>query len=176
MSKFLCYLALILAAFTANAQTCSVTDQSLAAYALQVAVADGHKHPKLLVGVIKVESSAGEASQKYRVVKQGSGKQASTFYGAGQLTIAAAKEVMRRFPDLWSDFGTQTDDELKARLILDDKFNVRVASKYLLIMGVNRNADKGVAAYNVGLGGVEQIDYRSHEYTLRVKQAAGKGS
>lgn len=164
----------MLAAFTANAQSCSA-EQPLTAYALQVAKADGHKHPRLLVGLIKVESSAGQGAN-YRVVKQGAGKQASIFYGAGQLTIGAAKEVMRRFPDLWNGFNTRTDEELKARLILDDQFNVRVASKYLLVMGVNKNPDKGVTAYNVGLGGVELVDYTTHEYTLKVKQAASKGS
>lgn len=171
IKKLLSCLALIFAFMNANAQTCPT--EPLTTYALQVAAADGHKHPRLLVGVIKVESSAGTGSN-YRVVKQGVGKLASTFYGAGQLTIGAAKEVMRRFPDLWGDFNTRTDEELKARLILDDRFNVRVASKYLLIMGVNRNADKGIAAYNLGLGGVELVDYRTHEYTLKVKQAAGK--
>lgn len=168
MANYLCGLFLALITSMSYAQTCSISDQTLTAYALQVATADGHKQPNLVVGVIKVESSAGTAS-KYRVVKHG--KQ-STFYGAGQLTIAAAKEVMRRFPDLWDGFNTQTDEELKARLILDDKFNIRVASKYLLIMGVNHNADKGVAAYNLGLGGVESVDYRNYEYTKKVRAAA----
>lgn len=165
MAKALCYLALIVTLFTSSAFAADTS--SLATYAYQVAMSDGHKHPKLLVGVIKVESDAGRHSS-YRVVKSGS----STFYGVGQLTLQAAKEVMRRFPDMWAIFSTRTDDELKARLILDDKFNVQVTSKYLLLMGVNKNPEKGVAAYNVGLGGVEQIDYLTHEYTLKVKRAA----
>lgn len=173
MSKLLCYLALFAATFTTNAWSCSNSEQQLTGFALQVAKDDGHKHPCLLVGVIKVESEAGTAST-YRVVKHGSGKQVSTFYGAGQLTIGAAKATMKRFPDLWGDFNTRTEEELKARLILDDRFNVRVASKYLLIMGVNRNPDKGVTAYNVGLGGVELVNYYTHAYNLKVKRAAGK--
>jgi hypothetical protein len=136
-----------------------------------VAADDGHRQPKLLVGVIKVESGAG-TGPNYRVVKQGTGKQASTFYGAAQLSIGAAREVMKRFPDLWIDFNTRTEEELKARLILDDRFNIRVASKYLLIMGVNRNPSKGVTAYNVGLGGVELVDHQTHEYTMKVMRAA----
>lgn len=172
MAKALCYLALIVSLFgSAHASQCS-NPASLTTYAYQVAKADGHKHPRLLVGVIRVESDAG-GSANYRVVKAGVGKQASTFYGVGQLTMGAAREVMRRFPVLWSDFNTKTDEELKARLILDDRFNVQVASKYLLMMGVNSNPDKGVAAYNVGIGGVELIDYRAHAYTQKVKRAAG---
>ena len=161
----------MLVALTSNAQTCFAEPEPeqapLTAFALQVAKDDGHKHPQLLVGIIKVESDAG-ASSSYRVVKQG----LSTFYGAAQLTIGAAKDVMKRFPDLWNGFNTRTDEELKARLILDDKFNVRIASKYLLLMGVNLNPDKGVAAYNVGLGGVELVNYKEHSYTLKVKRAA----
>lgn len=165
MAKALCYLALIASLFVS--QACAADPSALTAYAYQVAAADGHKHPKLLVGVIKVESGAGSHSS-YRVVKNGS----STFYGVGQLTFQAAKEVMRRFPTLWKALDTRTDEELKARLILDDKFNVQVTSKYLLLMGVNKNPEKGVAAYNVGIGGVEQINYLTHEYTLKVKRAA----
>lgn len=170
MKKLLLCWAALLLSFNLYAQSCTEV-QPLTLFALQTAIADGHKDPRLLVGIIKIESDAGNG-QGYRVVKQGSGKQASTFYGASQLTLGAAKEVMSKFPELWAGFNTKTDEELKAKLILDDQFNVRVASKYLLIMGVNRNPDKGVAAYNLGLGAVELVDYHTHKYTLKVKQAA----
>lgn len=162
MKKLLCYLALLFA-FNAYADE----SQALIDYAHRIAVADGHKHPKYVIGVIRVESDAGRG-KSFRVVKQDK----SVFYGIGQLTIGAAHAVMKRFPELWSDFNTRTDEELKARLILDDRFNIQIISKYLLILGINSNAERGIAAYNVGLGGVESIDYRRHVYTLKVIRAA----
>jgi hypothetical protein len=169
MNKLLCFLALILSLNAGAQEACPAEEpkDTLTEYALAVAKADGHKQPALVVGVLKVESDVGTASN-YRVVKQGT----STFYGAGQLSLAAAKAVMKRFPDLWNDFNTRTDEELKARLILDDRFNVKVTSKYLLISGVNKDARKGVAAYNVGLGGVELINPLTHAYTKKVLVAA----
>jgi hypothetical protein len=73
---------------------------------------------------------------------------------------------------MWNLLDTKTDEELKARLILDDKFNVQVTSKYLLLMGINQNPDRGIAAYNVGIGAVNAINPSSHAYTLKVKRAA----
>lgn len=175
MTQLLCIFALLFSLSAHAEDSCqkNTQQQSLTEYAYAVAEADGHKQPKYLVGVIKVESRAGESSN-FRVVKQGVGKAVSVFYGVAQLSIGAAKTAMQRFPDLWNDFNTRTDDELKARLILDDRFNIRVASKYLLLMGVNKNADRGITAYNVGLGGVEQVNPSIHEYTLKVKRAASK--
>jgi hypothetical protein len=174
MTKLLCIFAFLFSLSAHAEDSClSSKQQSLIDYAYQVAEEDGHKQPKYLVGVIRVESRAGEGD-KFRIVKQGVGKAMSVFYGVAQLSIGAAKTAMQRFPDLWNDFNTQTDDELKARLILDDWFNIRVASKYLLLMGVNKNPDAGIAAYNVGLGGVKLINPSLHEYTLKVKRAASK--
>ena len=173
MKQLLCFLALVFALNAyADELACQgpvvteVTQQSLQDYAMAVATADGHKQPKYLLGVLKVESKLGEG--KHRVVKQGS----STFFGVGQVSLGAAKAVMAKFPDLWNDFDTRSDDELKARLILDDRFNVQVTSKYLLMMGVNKNPAKGIAAYNVGLGGVELINPLLHAYTKKVLLAA----
>jgi hypothetical protein len=171
MKQLLCFFALIFA-LTAHADNVEcpaatlVADQTLAEYTMQVATADGHKEPKYVVGVLKVESKLGES--KHRVVKQGS----STFYGVGQVSIGAAKAVMKRFSDLWNDFDTRSDEELKARLILDDRFNASVTSKYLLMMGVNKNAAKGIAAYNLGEGGVQQVNAATHPYTRKVMTAA----
>lgn len=174
MLKLLSLTALLLSLTspTSAADTCNDTN-GLMTYAYQTAIVDGHNQPKYLVGVIKVESHAGE-SDSFRVVKQGVGKLVSTFYGVGQLTIGAAKTVMDRFPDLWNGFNTQTEEELKARLILDDKFNVQVASKYLLLMGVNKNPDQGITAYQVGPGAVKSINVKTHAYTAKVKNAACK--
>lgn len=160
ISKLLASLAL---AFSLNGYACN----ELAEYAYQTAISDGHHNPKYVVGVLNVESKLGE-HDNFRVVKHLS----STFYGAGQLTIGAAKAVMQRFPKMWESLDTKTEEELKAKLILDDKFNVQVTSKYLLMMGVNQNLDRGIAAYNVGIGAVKTINPSAHAYTLKVKHAA----
>lgn len=171
MKKLLCWLAIAFFSNIALAvepeleQTHELVGAPLLRYAQNIAEADGHKDPKLLVGLLKVESNAGDTDVGFRVVKQ----TGSIFYGVAQLTIGAAKTVMTKFPELWTGFNTKTEEELKARLILDDKFSVRVASKYLVLVGARVNPEKAVAAYQVGIGGVELIDYKQLPYLHKVK-------
>ena len=116
------------------------------------------------MGIIKVESNAGKAPT-FRVVKQDK----SRFYGIGQLTMGAARAVMSIHPGLWSVFNTHTDEELQARILLDDRFNIQVVSKYLLMMGVNKNPLRSVVAYQIGPGQVKTIEPTTHPYALKVK-------
>jgi hypothetical protein len=81
---------------------------------------------------------------------------------------------MMKFPDMWKHLDTKTDEELQARLIVDDKFNVRVASKYALLMGINENPAKALTAYNVGPGAAQSVDSSTNHYTQAVKAHAEK--
>lgn len=166
--KSIIILSILLCSLNSLAQ-----DRPLAEYAYSVAKADGHKNPKLLVGLLEVESRLGTA-KGYRVVKQQSSSTLSRFYGVGQLTLGAAKAVMRVHPTLWEQLDTRTDEELIARLITDDRFNIQIASKYLLMMGVNRSSYHGITSYQLGPGGAKSVDAKSHPYTLKVKLMADK--
>jgi hypothetical protein len=141
-------------------------------YAYQVAKNDGHKNPQLLEGLIMQESHAG-ASLGYRVAGT-QNKVGDRYFGIAQIKLAAAKEVMRKYPEMWNGLDTKTDEELQAHLILDDHFNIRVASKYVLLMGVNKNPDFGITAYNRGLGGAKSVNPSTHPYTVSVKTYANQ--
>lgn len=141
-------------------------------YAYQVAKDDGHKNPQLLEGLIMQESNAGNYSG-YRVAGL-SNKTGDRYFGVAQIKLAAAKEVMRRYPEMWQGLDTKTDEELQAHLILDDHFNIRIASKYVLLMGINKNPDFGITAYNKGLGGAKLVNPATHPYTVSVKAYANK--
>lgn len=141
-------------------------------FAYDVAKSDGFKEPKYLQGLIMQESKAG-GMDSFRVAGL-TNAVGNRYFGLGQIKLQAAKAVMVKFPDMWKHLDTKTDEELQARLIVDDKFNVRVASKYALIMGINENPTKALTAYNVGLGGAQTVDASSHPYTQKVKGYAEK--
>ena len=139
-------------------------------FAYDVAKSDGFKEPKYLQGIIMQESKAGSMNS-FRVAGL-TNAIGNRYFGIGQIKLVAAKFVMSRFPDMWKHLDTKTDEELQARLIVDDHFNVRVASKYALLMGINENPTRALTAYNVGPGGVENVNPSQHPYTKKVKAHA----
>lgn len=141
-------------------------------FAYEVAQSDGFKEPKYLQGIIMQESKAGSMNS-FRVAGL-TNAIGNRYFGIGQIKLQAAKAVMSRFPEMWKFLDTRTDEELQARLIVDDHFNVRVASKYAIIMGINENPTKAITAYNLGAGGAMGVDAASHDYTVKVKQHAEK--
>jgi hypothetical protein len=142
-------------------------------FAYQVAVRDGHKYPQYVQGVMMQETKAGNM-QNWRVAGL-ENKIGDRYAGICQIKLSAAKDVLSNYPKLWNKLDTRTDEELFARLILDDKFNIEVCSKYLLLMGVNSNPTRGIAAFNRGLGGVQAIeDTAEFHYTKGVLGYAAK--
>lgn len=139
-------------------------------FAFAVAQADGIQHPQYLQGVIMQESRAG-GDPEYRVAGLTNSPD-DRYFGAGQIKLVAAKAVMLRWPEMWRWLDTKTDEELKARLILDDKFNVRVASKYLVLLGINKDPNLAITAYQKGPGGAQTVNPLEHPYTKQVKQKA----
>ena len=83
--------------------------------------------------------------------------------------MTAAKHVINKYPELKKYLETDTDEELQAKLILDDKFNIRIASKYLMMMEINKNPDKAITAYNLGKEGSSKVNPSTHKYTQLVK-------
>jgi hypothetical protein len=141
----------------------------LLSQAYEIAQKDGHKQPQILQGIILQESKAGEMSS-YKVAGQEFGlKTNSRYYGVAQIKLAAALDVLKSFPGLKKEFNFQsnTDEEVIAKLIENDKFNMSIASKYLLLL---RNAGydtiKQLAvAYNQGAGGAKNIDPSKNHYS-----------
>lgn len=137
-------------------------------FAYETAKADGMKYPQYLQGIIMQESK-GCDMKNFRVAGL-TNRVGDRYFGCGQVKLAAAKCVMGRYPDLWKYLESQTDEELQARLILDDRFNIRIASKYLFMMGINDNPKRAITAYNVGPGAVKTTNVDTHHYTLMVQK------
>lgn len=99
--------------------------------AYKIAKDDGHKNPEILQGILLQESNAGH-HPTYRVSNPG----INAYFGLAQIKVAAARDVLKSYPELYKQFKfqTKTDDEIRAHLILDDTFNISVASKYLKIL------------------------------------------
>jgi hypothetical protein len=135
-------------------------------YSHEIAVQDGHKYPDYIGKIILQESKAGDM-KTWRVAGL-SNRHGDRYFGIGQVKLIAAKAVMKRYPYLWNLLNTHTDEELQARLILDDRFNIRIVSKYALMMGINTNPAKALAAYNLGPSGSKNVDHKSFHYTRAV--------
>lgn len=145
----------------------------LLAFAYDVAKSDGMKHPQYLQGIIFQESHAGNVKD-YRVAGL-TNAVGDRYFGIGQMKVAAAKAVLRTYPEMWKFMDTKTDEELQARLILDDKFNIRMASKYVLILGINDNPSFAITSYNRGAGGALAVENPSaFDYTVKVKAHADR--
>jgi hypothetical protein len=122
---------------------------------------DGHKHPELLQGILLQETRAG-MDPTYREAK-------NKCYGVMQIRMAAARQVLREFPELLAKFNVDKS-QLVARLIHDDAFNIAVGSKYLLIIARSGfNTIKQIAlAYNQGTGGAKKKNPETFRYSVSV--------
>jgi hypothetical protein len=136
--------------------------------AYDIAKRDGHKYPQLLQGIILQESQAGE-HESYKVAGQEYGlKTNQRYYGVAQIKLDAAKDVLNRYPQLREQFSLQTgaDEEVIAKLIENDRFNLAIASKYLLVLkSYGYDTIRQLAlAYNQGPGGAKSYDASTHHY------------
>lgn len=136
-------------------------------FAHTVSREDGNSSPEILQAVILQESLAG-GLKTYRVANAG-GKQ--PYFGVAQIKLVAAKDVISAYPALLEKykFQTKTDEEIMAHLILNDEFNIEVASKYLKILKDDYGfADNVVlaAAYNAGPAGAKAGGGKSYAQSV----------
>jgi hypothetical protein len=140
--------------------------------AYDIAKSDGHKYPQLLQGILLQESRAGNLAS-YKVAGQEFGlKTNERYYGVTQIKLAAARDVLGRYPSMKSEFKFQsnTDEEVIAKLIENDRFNLSIASKYLIVLkaaGYNTVSQLALA-YNQGATGAKGKDPDSNPYSRGV--------
>jgi hypothetical protein len=142
--------------------------------AYQTAKADHLPHPQLLQGILMQETLAG-ALAGYKVAGQEAGlKPNQRYYGVYQIKLAAARDVLKRFPELWAQYGFQTrmDEEVIAQLIENDAFSTAVASKYLVILSDSGYHTAGAlaVAYNKGPGGAMGVNVSADPYAVGVSR------
>ncbi len=129
--------------------------------AYQVGKENGFKDPEIVQAILLQETHAG-GMNSYKVANPGP----QAYFGPMQIKLSAARDVLTRWPGLYDKFGfhTRTDDEVKANLILNERFNIEVATKYLLILKreYGFNGRQLLNAYNRGPGGVRAVDDSYH--------------
>lgn len=135
--------------------------------AYRIAKADGMSDPSILQGIVMTESTAGEAKTKRNMV-YGS-------VGVSQIVIGTAKQVLDVFPDLAAEYFPNgfTNRQLAKKLNDDDIFNLRIASKYIIMLTsqFGLTGDKLIAAYNRGPAG-NLRKASSNGYVKKVKKFA----
>ena len=140
----------------------------LLAKAYEIAKADGHRNPELVQAILLQETMAG-GMKAYRVANPGP----EAYFGPMQIKLAAAKDVLGRWPALFTKYKiqTRTDDEIKANLILNDAFNLEIGSKYLLMLQreYGFSGRELMNAYNRGPGGVKHVGSDFH-YAVGAEQ------
>lgn len=89
-------------------------------------------------------------------------------YGIMQVKVSATRDVLKRFPEL----GTfRTDEEIIAKLLTDDEWNMRIALGYLKILKdrYSLNWKSMLTAYNLGPGGALSLSNpEEYKYTHKV--------
>ena len=138
--------------------------------AYQIAKEDGYRNPEILQGLILQESKAG-GLKSYRVAghELGAKTQYTKYYGVGQIKLIAAKEVLKKHPEMWKFMQTREDEEIIANLILNDEFNIRIASKYLLFANNGKVDNMAITAYNQGQAGAKNLNPDTWHYTVKVR-------
>jgi hypothetical protein len=141
----------------------SMTDKQheLLNMAYEVGVEAKLKSPEILQAVLLQETGAGAATS-YNVANPGP----NAYFGPMQIKLVAAKAVLQRWPAMFTEYGfhTKTDDEIKANLILNERFNMHVAAMYLTILSRDYGF-KGrelLNAYNRGPAGVKEVGTDYH--------------
>jgi hypothetical protein len=117
--------------------------------------------PETMQVILLQETRAG-AMASYKVANVGP----NAYYGPMQIKLGATRDVLQRNPHLYKkyNFHTKSDDEVKANLILNEKFNIEVAAKYVKILQkeYGLRGTQLTNSYNRGPTGVHAVDDSFH--------------
>lgn len=129
--------------------------------AYEMGKSHGFKDPEIVQAVLLQETMAG-GMNNYKVANPGP----EAYFGPMQIKLAAAKDVLSKWPSLFGSYGfhTHSDDEIKANLILNERFNLEIGTKYLLMLKQQYgfNGRELMNAYNRGPGGVKGVGNNFH--------------
>lgn len=125
----------------------------------------GEAHAKLLQAVLMQETIAGQLGRLGHL----SAPLGKRSYGVMQVKVVAARDVLKWRPQ-FGEFAT--DEQLIARLMVDDEFNIRVASAYLKYLRRGANSDhQALVAYNLGPNAAKHVvDPAQYRYVLAVER------
>ena len=125
----------------------------------------GEAHARLVQAVLLQETIAGLLGRLGHL----SAPLGKRSYGVMQVKVVAARDVLRKHPELGK---FHTDDQLIARLMTDDEFNIRVASAYLKFLRKHKRSDQqALVAYNIGMNAARRVmDAADFKYVQRVER------
>jgi hypothetical protein len=129
-------------------------------------VGKDHSKERLMMALLWRETRAGKFGP-VGDLKNAFGKRS---YGLWQMKVATAKDVLKRYPEIWGDQKKwRSEEEIIARLITDNDFAARMA-----LGNIRRLEAKGVPykriplAWNEGYSGSQGLDYDDHAFTMDV--------
>jgi len=132
--------------------------------AFDIAFQDGGlQHARLIQGMLFQETLAGLVGRIGHMTAP-AGKRS---YGVMQVKVTAANDVLARYASLGK---FSSDKELITHLIVDDAFNIRVASKHFLHLRARTKTDNhALLAYNIGLRASRRYsEHASFRYVQKV--------
>lgn len=132
-------------------------------------------NPETLQAIL-MQESGGRAHNAVGNTNSPVGKRS---YGLMQVQLAAARSVLQRYPKVYNKYfagrkyGSVMDEEIIALLLTNDEANARIAAYHfkLYLTMSDGDWDRAVAAYNAGIGGVENIPNPSeYQYVVDVRE------
>ena len=106
---------------------------------------DGAEQAALLQAILMQESHAGNYG-RIGDVHADVGKRS---YGVMQVKLITAYDVLKNYPEMGN---FKTEEGLIIKLVTDDEFNIRIASRHLLMLRKHTQRDaQAIMAYNTGL-------------------------
>lgn len=141
----------------------SVNQQSVLKMAKEIGEKDRLRNPEVLSAIILHESGAGTA-KKFRTATHK--KSYDQTVGLGQIKATTGALVLKKFPELRKEH--KLTGNMMTDLGYNDKFNIAIASKYLVMLCEKRNCsdDWLIAAYNKGGNNVPKKPWMLHYVQL----------
>lgn len=133
-------------------------------------------HPEVLQAMLLQESNGGTHPT---LIGSPGAPPNKRSYGIMQVQIATARSILKRYNYLQVEYfpdrtvGEVSDRELKVLLLTNHRANIEIAVVLfnLYLQMSNGNVDRTIAAYNVGIGGVQKLRSPSKfKYVREVRQ------
>lgn len=125
----------------------------------------GSKQARLMQSTLMQETIAGLMGR----IGHMSAPVGKRSYGVMQVKVSAARDVLGRHDELGS---FRSDEELIAKLLTDDHFNIRLASLHMMhLRKYTDNDAQALMAYNIGLRGSRRhSDHGKFRYVKGVRR------
>jgi hypothetical protein len=146
-----------------NLSKAYLTEDQIRLLQLAYDIGSDDDQAELLQAILMQETIAGKLN-RVADIRQPVGKRS---YGVAMIKVSAARDVLRMHPYLGK---FKTDEELIAELLTNDRFNLTIASKFLLhLRKQTKTVEHALVAYNLGLkASCEKKNHSKYRYAVKV--------